>query len=65
MSPEELCVYLGDRNICAWDGHFYAIRAIEALGLLEQGGVTRIGVSLYTTEEEIETTLKAIESAST
>lgn len=52
-TPEEVCAHLAKKNICAWDGHFYAIRAIECLGLLEKGGVTRFGVSLYNTQEEI------------
>ena len=52
-TPEQVCVELAKKNICAWDGHFYAIRAIETLGLLEKGGVTRLGISLYNTEEEI------------
>ena len=52
-TPEQVCIQLALKNMCAWDGHFYAIRAIEALGLLEKGGVTRLGISLYNTEEEI------------
>ena len=52
-TPGQVCVELAKKNICAWDGHFYAIRAIETLGLLEKGGVTRLGISLYNTEEEI------------
>ncbi len=57
--PEAVCQALAKRNICAWDGHFYAIRAIEVLGLLEKGGVTRLGISVYTNESEIEATLEA------
>lgn len=49
----EVCRYLNTKNIFAWDGHFYAIRAIEILGLLERGGVTRIGMSVYTTADEV------------
>jgi cysteine desulfurase family protein (TIGR01976 family) len=56
----ELCALLAAEGICAWDGHFYAIRAAEVLGLLEKGGVTRMGISLYTTEEEIDFTLEAL-----
>ena len=29
------------------------VRAIEVLGLLEREGVTRLGISLYNTEEEV------------
>jgi cysteine desulfurase family protein (TIGR01976 family) len=56
----EVCQHLAAHNICAWDGHFYAIRAIEVLGLLEKGGVTRMGISAYNTDEEIEKVLGVI-----
>jgi len=59
-TPEQVCGRLAEKNICAWDGHFYAIRAIEVLGLLEQGGVTRLGISLYNTQEEIDFLLAEI-----
>ena len=58
--PEEICQALAKENICAWDGHFYALRAVEVLGLLEQGGLTRLGISVYTNEEEIQKTLEVI-----
>jgi len=50
----EVAASLAERAICTWDGHFYAIRPVEILGLLERGGVVRAGVSLYTSEEEAE-----------
>ncbi|MBP1655347.1 MAG: cysteine desulfurase family protein [Bacteroidetes bacterium] len=58
--PEDVCAALGEKGICAWDGHFYAIRPVEILGLLERGGVTRVGVSLYTTDEDIDRLLHAV-----
>ncbi len=60
-APVQICEHLARKNICAWDGHFYAIRAIEALGLLEKGGVTRLGISLYNTDEEVDLTLAEVE----
>ena len=60
MSAEEVCKILAAENICAWDGHFYAQRAIEILGLLEKGGVTRLGISAYNTEAEINTVIQAL-----
>lgn len=56
----QVCQQLAAQNICAWDGHFYAIRAIEILGLLEKGGVTRMGISAYNTEREIDAVLGAV-----
>lgn len=61
-TPTQVCKHLATHNIFAWDGHFYAIRAIEILGLLEKGGVTRIGMAVYNTKEEIDFTLNAIRS---
>ena len=59
VSPQSVCRYLAARNILAWDGHFYAIRAAEVLGLLEKGGVTRLGIAAYTSEEDVERVLEA------
>jgi cysteine desulfurase family protein (TIGR01976 family) len=59
-TAEEVCTRLGERGFCTWDGHFYALRAIEALGLLERGGVTRVGISMYNTMEEMANLLEAV-----
>jgi cysteine desulfurase family protein (TIGR01976 family) len=53
-TPLQVCEQLALKNIFAWDGHFYAIHAMEVLGLLEKGGVTRMGISMYNTKDEIE-----------
>jgi cysteine desulfurase family protein (TIGR01976 family) len=60
LSPEEVCSRLASEGIFAWDGHFYAIRPMEVLGFLAQGGVTRLGISLYNTESEIERLLTVV-----
>lgn len=60
QTATEVCKQLAAQNIFAWDGHFYAIRAVEVLGLLERGGVTRMGISVYTTAEEIDKTIEAV-----
>ena len=59
-SPNEICKILASYNICAWDGHFYALKAIQDLDLEKIGGVTRLGVSLYNTEDEIDRTIEII-----
>lgn len=59
--PEDVCIALADEGVCAWDGHFYAIRAIEALGLESQGGVTRVGVVLYNTAEEANRVVEVVQ----
>ncbi len=52
-APSEVCTAIGEKGICIWDGHFYAVRAVEVLGLLEKGGLIRAGISLYNTEDDI------------
>lgn len=51
---------LGAKGLQVWDGHFYAIRAIEVLGLAERGGVLRTGIVMYNTPEEIERLLAGV-----
>ncbi|MGC1386564.1 MAG: cysteine desulfurase-like protein [Steroidobacteraceae bacterium] len=51
---------LGEQGICVWDGNFYAARAVEVLGLQERGGLLRTGVSMYTTQADIDRLLSAI-----
>ncbi len=58
--PEALCAALAEKGICVWDGNFYAVRPMEVLGLHEQGGVTRVGISLYNTDEEIARLLESV-----
>src|SRR5688572_25681265 len=52
--PEDICRELSSAGICAWDGHFYALRAVEVMGLGMNGGVTRMGIAVYNTSDEIE-----------
>lgn len=60
IDPMEVCRALDERALCAWDGHFYGVRPCEVLGLLERGGVTRVGVSLYNTAAEVDRLLEAV-----
>ncbi len=59
-TPNEICKILGENNICAWAGHFYALKAIQKLKLEKIGGVTRLGICVYNTEEEIKKTIDLI-----
>ena len=61
--PEEICKLLADKSICAWDGHFYALRAVEIMGLLGQGGVTRVGIAVYNTPSEIDYVIETLQKA--
>lgn len=53
-SPGEIAKKLGERNICVWNGHFYALGLVRQLNLEESGGVVRIGFMHYNTLEEVD-----------
>jgi cysteine desulfurase family protein (TIGR01976 family) len=54
LTPEQVAHRLGERGVAVWDGHFYAARCIEVLGLGDKGGVVRSGMSIYTNEEDVQ-----------
>lgn len=53
-SPEYVAKALGQRNICVWNGHFYALGLVHQLGLDTNGGVVRVGFMHYNTLEEVD-----------
>ncbi len=59
--PEVIAEALGKRNIFVWNGHNYGLEPAKALGLLQSGGVVRIGAVHYNTAGEIDETLNALE----
>jgi len=59
--PRDLATALGAQGIHVWDGHNYAIEPVNYLGLMETGGVVRIGLAHYNTAEEVDQTLTAID----
>ncbi len=56
----EVCKKLAAQGIFAWDGHFYAIRATEVLGQISGGGFVRLGLTSYSSTEEVERTLEVL-----
>jgi selenocysteine lyase/cysteine desulfurase len=60
-TPTAAAAALGAEGICVWDGDFYALRVIEVLGLADSGGLLRTGVSLYSTERDLERLLAGLE----
>lgn len=52
--PRNFSAYCGRHHVCVGDGHFYAQGLCEQLGLMQTGGVIRVGCLHYNTVEEIE-----------
>lgn len=59
--PDEVTTVLGDKGINAWNGDFYAVEAVAAIGLADKGGLIRIGMAPYCTEGDIDRTLNTIQ----
>jgi selenocysteine lyase/cysteine desulfurase len=52
--PAQIAQAIGEQGIYVWNGHNYALAIVERLGLLEAGGMIRVGPVHYNTLEEIE-----------
>jgi len=52
--PERLADEIGNHGIYVWNGHNYALAIVERLGLLEAGGMIRVGPVHYNTMDELE-----------
>lgn len=58
--PQAIARHLADRGIFAWAGHFYAVEAIDRLGLADAGGLLRVGLCHYSTVEEVDRLIAAL-----
>lgn len=62
--PERVADRLGDRGIFVYSGHYYAVGVMESLGLLDSGGLVRIGFVHYTTIDEVDRILDELSTFS-
>jgi cysteine desulfurase family protein (TIGR01976 family) len=53
----EISGRLGEADIFAWSGNFYALAVTRRLGLEDRGGLLRVGLVHYNTAEEVDTLL--------
>ena len=61
LDPAAVAQRLGSEDIAVWNGDFYATGLIERLGLLDSGGVVRIGLTHYNTAAEVDRLLEALD----
>jgi cysteine desulfurase family protein (TIGR01976 family) len=59
-TTEAVAARLGEQGIFVWHGHYYAVAVMERLGLLDQGGLVRIGFVHYNTFDEVDDVLTAL-----
>ena len=60
LSAEAVATRLGEQGIFVWHGHYYAVAVMERLGLLETGGLVRIGFVHYNTTDEVDRVVQAL-----
>ena len=52
--PRDVAEKLDKEGFYVWDGHYYALAVVERLGLLDSGGMVRVGAAHYNTLEEVQ-----------
>lgn len=60
VSSAEIAGRLGEQGLFVWDGNYYALNLSERLGVEESGGMVRIGLAHYNTDEEVDRLLQAV-----
>ncbi len=61
--PVNIAKSLAAENIFVWNGHNYALEVVRTLGLESSGGVVRIGLAHYNTENEVDEAVQAVRAA--
>jgi cysteine desulfurase family protein (TIGR01976 family) len=59
-TPEAVATLLGEQSMYVWHGHYYAVAVMERLGLLDKGGLVRVGFVHYNTAAEVDRLLAAL-----
>jgi cysteine desulfurase family protein (TIGR01976 family) len=59
-TPQAVAERLASEEIYVWSGHYYAINVMTQLGVLDDGGLVRIGFVHYNTPEEVDRTLAVL-----
>jgi cysteine desulfurase family protein (TIGR01976 family) len=60
LTPRQASERLAAQGLYCWDGDYYALEVMRALGLADRGGALRIGFLHYTTGDEVERTADAL-----
>ncbi|MGQ3072456.1 MAG: cysteine desulfurase-like protein [Ferrovibrionaceae bacterium] len=54
VATEAIARHMAGKGIYLWHGHNYAIEPCRAMGILDDGGVVRVGLAHYNTPEEVD-----------
>ena len=64
IRPEALAKAFASENIFVWSGHNYAVEPVTRMGLMDKGGVLRVGLAHYNTEAEVDGFITTLSSRS-
>lgn len=53
----ETARHLADHHVAVWDGHYYALEAMQTLGI---DGAVRAGIAVYLTDDDVDRLLTAV-----
>ncbi len=59
-TSQEVATAMGEQGVAVWPGHYYAVEPMERLGLLERGGLTRVGFVHTNTIDDVDRVLEAL-----
>jgi cysteine desulfurase family protein (TIGR01976 family) len=62
--PDEVARLMAEAGVYVWSGHYYAVNVMDRLGVLDDGGLVRIGFVHYNTVDEADRALEVLASLS-
>ncbi|HEX4904115.1 MAG TPA: cysteine desulfurase-like protein [Acidimicrobiales bacterium] len=62
VHPDEVASHLARHDVAVWSGHSYAVEVADAMGLTASGVGVRAGVAGYTSADDVEQLLRAVDS---
>jgi cysteine desulfurase family protein (TIGR01976 family) len=63
VAPSSIARQMAAENIFVWSGHNYAVEPVTHLGLIDKGGVVRVGFAHYNTEDEVDRFVRCLHKA--
>jgi selenocysteine lyase/cysteine desulfurase len=60
QAPVTVAERLAADRVAVWNGHNYAVEAMGPLGLDAEAGAVRAGISIYTTDDDVDRLLAAV-----
>lgn len=60
VHPDDVSAKLGEIGIFVWSGHYYAIEVMTRLGVIDDGGLVRVGFVHYSTPAEVDLVVDAL-----